>query len=157
MQGEKPLGLPNSCLWAVWAVAFLASVVLVQWQWCGGLHCFAGDFLTANMAFEGILLAAVALSVQKTENTIFSRVAANHKTITFLVLLILFSAGASGFAFLHPTQTDSGWKVCIGLTPGSGLITLFSFFSFVWTLWTWGLLLLSSMVHELKMRKQRNC
>lgn len=157
-------GLSNHCLGAVWVAAFLVSEVLVAWQLCGDLDCawqlwkwrqcdhfcFATDFPIAILTFEGILLATVAFSVQRDGNKIFDRVAANHKTVVSLVLLILFSAGTSGFALLHYTLTPSGGKVCISLTPGCGLIALFSFFSFVWTLWIWGLLLLSSMVHETK-------
>jgi len=164
MQGERPPGLPNSYLWAVWVAAFLVTGVLVGWELCGDLncvwqlwtweHCFPVALPIAILAFEGVLLAAVALSVQKSDNSILRRVAANKSTIVFFVLLILSSAGTSGFALLHYASTAWGLTICIGTTPGSGLIAFFSFFSFVWTLWIWGLLLLSSMVHEA--RQTRN-
>jgi hypothetical protein len=147
-------GLPNRYLGAVWLTALLFSGVLVAWQLLGGLNCLSVDFLATNMAFEGILLAAVALSVQKSENSILMRAGANHKTTVFLMLLIFASAGASGFAFLHPS---SGSTICFSLFPPSGLFAFSSFFLFVLTLSFWGSLLLYSMVREFKVRKQRNC
>jgi GNAT superfamily N-acetyltransferase len=146
-------GLPNQFIWAVWLVALLLSLVVVVGElWGIGNSCLSVEFLPTNMAFDAILLAAVALSVQKSENIIFSTAGANHRTIVLLVLLILSSAGASGLAFLHPTQLPSGPAICIGTTPGSGLTGFLSFFLFVWALCIWGLLLLFSMAHEARHR-----
>jgi hypothetical protein len=103
------------------------------------------------LAFEGILLAAVALSVQKDGNKIFNSAAANHKTVVCLVLLILASAGMSGFALLHYTLGCQNLSIGVQMstTLYRGVIAFLSFFLFVWTLSIWGLLLLFSMLRDL--------